>query len=270
MGMSVYDKDLWGLSKVDKAIQRILSHAPQNEPYLGAYSGGKDSDCIMRLSEMAGASVEWHYGQGGIDAPEVVYHIRSHPQVIIDRPKLPILQAVYYKGMPRRQSRWCCEMVKEQGGAGRRVLMGIRWQESPRRKQRRMVEVCKTDDTKIFVNPIIDWTADDVWEFIHQENIPYCTLYDEMIWHPRKKKMVRKFERLGCLLCPMETPRQTEIVLSRFAKIAENWKRACYRYWERGTDGTREYKTPEDFWQWWLSRKSEPKVNDAQCIMFDN
>ena len=41
-----------------------------------------------------------------------------------------------------------------------------------------MVEMCyKTHTTT--VNPIIDWTDGEVWEFLKEYNIPYCTLYDE-------------------------------------------------------------------------------------------
>ena len=68
----------------------------------------------------------------------------------------------------------------------------------------------------------------------------------------------------------MATPKQTQMELKRFPKQAEAWKRACYRYYEKGGDGVQRWDSAEDFWQWWLSRKGEPKVNEAQCIMFDN
>jgi len=121
-----------------------------------------------------------------------------------------------------------------------------------------MFEVCRTDGTKIFLHPIIDWTSQDVWNYIKINNLPYCSLYDE------------GFKRLGCVLCPMESPKQTQLELKRFPKLADAWKRACYRYWNKQGEGVKKWDTPEKFWQWWLSRKGEPKVNEAQCIMFDN
>lgn len=68
-----------------------------------------------------------------------------------------------------------------------------------------MVEMCyKTHTTT--VNPIIDWTDGEVWEFLKEYNIPYCTLYDE------------GFKRLGCIGCPMGSKEQREREFERWSK----------------------------------------------------
>jgi len=68
-----------------------------------------------------------------------------------------------------------------------------------------MVEMCyKTHTTT--VNPIIDWTDGEVWEFLKEYNIPYCTLYDE------------GFKRLGCIGCPMGSKEQREREFERWPK----------------------------------------------------
>ena len=149
-------------------------------------------------------------------------------------------------------------MIKEQHGGSRWVVTGIRWQESSRRKGRRMVEVCQRDETKMYLHPIIDWDSSDVWEYIREHKLPYCSLYDE------------GFTRLGCVLCPMTTARQTQVEMERWPKLAEAWRRAAFRYWDKQGIGVKHWPTPEEFWQWWLSRRGEPKVDDSQCIMFDN
>ena len=156
-------------------------------------------------------------------------------------------------------------MIKEKSGSGRRVVTGIRWQESWRRRDRMMFEICTKDKTKYYLHPIIDWTFKEVWEYIHMHNLSYCSLYDEKLANGKPA-----FKRLGCVLCPMQTPRQTQFELIRFPKLAEAWKRACYRYYEKGGDGVKEYPSKEAFWHWWLTRIGEPKINEAQCIMFDN
>ena len=247
-----------GFNKIEVASARLREFVPENGYYL-AFSGGKDSIVVYDLALKAQVKFDAHYSQGGIDPPELVQFIRrQYPDVTCDRPEMSIWKGIAIHGMPRRQVRWCCELIKEQHGSGRRVLTGIRWAESPRRRTRQMVEICHTDKTKVFVHPIIDWTNDEVWEYIKAEKIPYCSLYDE------------GFKRLGCVLCPMTTAARTQTDLLRFPKLAEAWKRACYRYWEKGTEATKRWPTAEDMWQWWLSRKGEVKANDAQCIMFDN
>jgi len=255
--MALSQSNFAGLNKVEVSLMRLKEFEPPEGYYL-SFSGGKDSVVIHDLAVKSGVRFETHYSQGGIDPPELVQFIRRNYDVIIDRPEMSVWKGIMKKGMPRRRSRWCCELIKEKSGSGRRVVTGIRWQESARRQSRRMFEVCKVDGTKYFLHPIIDWSSKEVWEYIKTNNLPYCSLYDE------------GFKRLGCVLCPMETPRQTQIELIRFPKFAEAWKRACYRYWEKGNEGTKLWATAEDMWQWWLSRKGEPKVNEAQCIMFDN
>ncbi len=262
--MALNQLNFAGLNRIEVAIKRLKEFEPNKGlPELGyylAFSGGKDSVVIYDLAVKAGVKFDAHYSQGGIDPPELVQFIRkNYPAVKFERPEMSIWKGVMIHGLPRRQARWCCELIKEKNGSGRRVVTGIRWQESPRRRQRQMVETCRTDGTKIFIHPIIDWSNSEIWEYIKSNKLPYCSLYDE------------GFRRLGCVLCPMETPRQTQLELNRFPKLAEAWKRACYRYWTETTNpGVKRWATPEAMWQWWLSRKGEPKVNDAQCIMFDN
>jgi len=74
------------------------------------------------------------------------------------------------------QFRYCCRYLKEIGGKGRFVVTGIRWAESPKRKVLRKMVEYKTDNKKI-LNPIIDWSDEDVWNYIHNNNVSY-----EIIW----------------------------------------------------------------------------------------
>ena len=73
------------------------------------------------------------------------------------------------------------------------------------RENARIVEMCYRTHTTM-VNPIIDWTDDEVWEFIKEYKVPYCKLYDE------------GFKRLGCIGCPMGSVKQRQYEFERYPK----------------------------------------------------
>lgn len=244
-----------GLNKVDVALMRLKQFEPP-EGYFLAFSGGKDSIVLYHLAEKAGISFDAHYNITGIDPPELVYFIREYyPEVIGEKPLENIWHLVARKGLPRRNARFCCEYLKEHSGANRVVLTGIRAQESWHRRRRQMTETCRWVKGKSFVHPIIDWTTAEVWEYIHQEKLPYCSLYDE------------GFKRLGCVLCPMTTRAQALRDIQRWPKIAAAWFRACERHYGRGLESSKRWVSAEEMFKWWLSRKAI-KGDDGQHSMF--
>ena len=81
---------------------------------------------------------------------------------------------------------------------------------------RRMVEQCYRT-RKTMVNPIVDWTDEDVWEFLNENNIPQCSLYDE------------GFTRLGCIGCPLSGSRNMIRDFERWPKYKELYIRAFQR-----------------------------------------
>lgn len=185
---------------------------------------------------------------------------------------------------PTRLVRYCCEELKESGGIGRMAVTGVRWAESRNRENnqglvtimsrnakrefgdsedfastrqgcfmllndnsesRRMVESCYARH-KTTLNPIIDWTDLEVWQFIRSENISYCCLYDE------------GFHRLGCIGCPMASrkgraeefrrwPKYKAAYLHAFEKMIQERARhgKLDGSWRIGTD-------PNEIFHWWM------------------
>ena len=241
---------------VEMAIERIKAFEPE-EGYYVAYSGGKDSDCILNLVRMAGVKYDAHHHLTTCDPPELVRHVKTQPDVVIERPKETMWQLIRRKKMPpRRQARFCCEILKEGGGSGRLVVMGIRWGEGRQRSKRKMTEHCIKDKSKKFLNPIIDWNTQEVWTFIRDNNIPYCSLYDE------------GFTRLGCVLCPMN--RDIKRQIERWPAIVRAWERAVKATYKPERKGF-IFSSPEEYWQWWLNRDASAfKKDDDQMMMFED
>lgn len=268
--------------KVAIAVERIKFAAQiAQSRNLGAlyvaFSGGKDSLCLSKLCELAGVPYELHYNMTGIDPPEVIKYMQDNfPQLIWHRFEKSMFQLIIEKHMPpTRLVRFCCSELKERGGQGRMCLTGVRWAESTRRKnsrkhferfskekmlfndneeERRQFEHCQLKG-KFVVNPIIDWTDEDVWEFIRSNNLKYCCLYDE------------GFTRIGCIGCPMAPTKQREEEFERWAGFKRAYIKTFDKMLENMTDKQNvSWKTGEDVFNWWLYGDKN-KVDSAQMTM---
>jgi phosphoadenosine phosphosulfate reductase len=259
--------NIYGLDKVEVAIGRIKQIEPRGGSWYLAFSGGKDSCVIKALCDMAGVKYDAHYRVSSVDPPELIRFIKEkHPDVSMDFPRdkdgkvITMWNLIPKKHMPpTRMVRYCCKYLKEDGGKDRDKITGVRWAESVRRKNNRSgleIEEGHKDRTKLdpdnmdedmvrycmqskgfILNPIIDWTTDEVWEFIHRYNIPYCKLYDE------------GFSRLGCIGCPMATPKEKEREFKKYPKFKEAYIRAFDRMIQHQIEGgyseTKERRTLE-------------------------
>lgn len=268
------ENTFWGIEdKVLKAIERIRYFEPQSGlGYYVAFSGGKDSVLIKDLVIKSGVKYDIHFNFTTVDPPELLEFIREfHPSIVWHHPKESMFQLIVRKRMlPTRLIRFCCEKLKEntEGQDGRVIITGVRWAESFKRSQRRLFEACRHNLTRHFLNPIIDWTDNDVWEYIHKNKLPYCCLYDE------------GFKRIGCIGCPMASNRKAQF--ERWPKFEHAYKHAIKKMIERNktdyTNGT--YKPPkgdadialsdvQTIWDWWTKTNNKQPNKNTQCMLFE-
>lgn len=268
----------------DEAIQFIrnaekLALRMDERGFHVAFSGGKDSQVLLALVEMAGVKYHAEMQVTSVDSPNLMRFVRKHyPQVKLNLPKRNMRKLILDKGMlPTRNARFCCSELKEQAGTGCCTCIGIRKAESVKRAKRHPIEVigqrigydiidgklheqnswggqlfdnerpvniyCVSGKDKVVISPIFDWTDSDVWEFIHKYKLPYCDLYD------------KGFHRIGCLFCPMALPREKTRELRMSPKFAERvYIRAIRDLMQEGKYDA--FDTPEQVFQWWLSDKS--------------
>lgn len=146
------------------------------------------------------------------------------------------------------------------------ITTGVRWAESAKRKNsrgiyetmpsdirkklilnndnddtRRLFENCSLKSKRV-CNPIVDWTDDDVWDYIGSEHIQANPLYG------------CGFDRVGCIGCPMAGKHGREFEFARYP----TYQRAYIRAFDRMIDARRhagkltEWQTGEDVFHWWM------------------
>lgn len=270
----IHQMNIYGKDKVETAIERLRTFEPP-EGYFLAFSGGKDSVVIKALADMAGVKYDAHYSVSSVDPPELVQFVKTFPDVSRDIPHdkngkpVTMWNLIPQKMMPpTRIARYCCGELKEKAGRGRFQITGVRWEESTRRSRTRsgleladkvskraelydpdnpdqdLIHLCPTMARRT-LNPIIDWTTDEVWEFIHEYNVRYCELYDQ------------GFHRIGCVGCPMATVERTTMEFERYPKFRKAYARAFDKMIaenkRRGRGG--DWEKAEDVFKWWMEAR---------------
>ena len=151
--------------------------------------------------------------------------------------------------IPARVMRVCCGELKERRMPDAPyIVTGVRWAESANRRaksgiamvhaehpstsarytggeqvaaaagllttddasSRRLFEQCRMRGVRV-LNPIIDWSDDDVWDYLHSRHIEGNPLYKE------------GWKRIGCVGCPLAGRRAREIAFARYPKLYKAW-----------------------------------------------
>ena len=89
---------------------------------------------------------------------------------------------------------------------------------------------------KTTVNPIIDWSNEDVWEFLNDvAKVPHCELYDQ------------GYERLGCIGCPLASINERRRAFELWPKYKQNYINAFQRMIdERNREGAVVLRKPPE------------------------
>ena len=155
--------------------------------------------------------------------------------------------------IPSRIMRVCCSELKERRMPDAPyIVTGVRWAESAGRRAksgiamvytartlgveekasaagllttddasaRRLFEQCQMRGVRV-LNPIIDWSDDDVWSYLHSRGIEGNPLYKE------------GWTRIGCVGCPLACRRAREIAFARYPKLYKAWRDAIAYVIER-------------------------------------
>ena len=194
--------------KVKFAIFVIKSAAKaakkHGQPLEICYSCGKDSDVILELAKMAEVDYKAIYKITTIDPAGTIKHAIEHGVELV-RPKETFFQLIRRKGLPSRTIRFCCQELKEYRIYDYAVV-GIRREESKKREELyKEPEQCRIyankDEVRQYL-PILEWTNEDVEEFIKERQIKCHPLYYD------ENGRFDVTRRLGCMCCPLMSKRK--------------------------------------------------------------
>lgn len=218
--------------KVQRAIKLLQSiGSTKDDPVEVAYSGGKDSDVILRLARESGIPFRAIYKNTTIDPPFTAKHVRENG-VEVRIPNRTFFKMVAAHGLPNRFQRFCCRELKEYKVLDK-CIMGVRRAESTKRSLRYQEPTeCKYYGKKTPENhveafyPILDWTDDDVLEFINVLNIKLHPIYY------KEDGSIDIKQRLGCMCCPLTTEKKRVAAFKAHPNMVKAYLRACKVFWD--------------------------------------
>lgn len=253
MPQSLQDKVLKSIELIKKAEPLAKIYDKEKGFYLG-FSGGKDSQVIYHLAELSGVKFYPYFCPTSIDPAENISFIKKeYPEVEF----MPLTTSIYKVAikkniLPTRQKRWCCDEFKEKVGAGKVVILGVRKQESYKRKFRNEIEVAG----KKFSGSIEDFneyreeriknklkkkkTIDQFDE--HKETMVTCLSGKDKIllspileWTEKDvwsflviinvptNPLYKTSKRVGCIFCPMANLHHKKQNLLKYPYVKKKW-----------------------------------------------
>lgn len=248
----------YSVELIRKAEKIALSYDPENG-YYNTFSGGKDSQCLYHIVQLARVKHKTHMNLTSVDPPEVIRFVRrEYPDVDVIKPKDSIYNIAVKKHLlPTMRKRWCCQEFKEMAGAGKVTLIGIRHSESSRRAKRNEVEVSSRK---------FSGTLDELDAFREKRNkekrgrkttevnitnaqeertlgcirgketliiSPIIDWAEDDVWTFLNTLGIKHcelydqgFHRIGCIGCPMSSKKQKILEMNRWPHVKRNWIKA--------------------------------------------
>ncbi|WP_302422918.1 phosphoadenosine phosphosulfate reductase family protein [uncultured Prevotella sp.] len=254
-------KMLHSVELLQKAEKIALNYDAEQGYYL-AFSGGKDSQALFHMTQLAGVKFRGHMNLTSVDPPEVIRFVKkNYPEVELIKPGKSIFQiAVEKQILPTMRVRWCCKEYKETAGAGKVTLIGIRKAKSARRAKRNEVEInnrkfsgnldgldeyrqelkAKRARRKSKEQGVNITNADEEQTLgcIHgKESLlisPIIYWTEQDVWEflndvvkvPHCSLYDEGWSRIGCIGCPMSSHKQKMIENERYPHVKRNWIKA--------------------------------------------
>ena len=172
-----------------------------------SFSGGKDSLVALHLAYRAGIK-RAVFSDTTIESHKTVEYIREVETILgikidIVKPKKSFWELLPILGPPSTHNRWCCPTIKYPQLSEYAKKHGILYYITGLRRNESIIRMKYDKIGKnpmipyvAQLNPIINWSERDVWEYINYYELPV---------HPHYKAGLM---RNGCVICPYKSPNE--------------------------------------------------------------
>lgn len=249
--------------KIQVTKTRIIEWYVKNEGkvYI-SFSGGKDSTVLLHISQQEFPNITKVYIDTGLEYPEVKQFALSQPNVIKIKPDGKVAQKFVPNnphdlkyGMGYSMVKWadlkesdipishkCCDIMKKNPAKKFEKEMGLKpitammACESNLRKNSWLKNGCNAFDSKRpLSNPMSFWTEQDVLEYIIKYNVPYASVYGDIVRDDKGNLKTTKCDRTGCVYCCYgihneKEPNRIQRLQQTHPKLWEY----CMRDWDNG------------------------------------
>lgn len=262
-----------------RKAEKIALRYDQNDGFFLAFSGGKDSQALIHIAQLAGVRFKAHMNLTSVDPADVIRFVRhEYPEVELIKPKTSMYALAIKKNfLPTMRIRYCCAEFKEKAGAGRVVLIGIRHEEGTRRAKRNEVEMrsqkfsgnleefdeyrqqiiakrLKRESRKKGVNITNADSEQTIGCISGKESLlvsPIIYWTEKDVWEflneimgvPHCSLYDEGWYRIGCINCPMSPLRNKVRENQRFPHIKHKWIETIKKI--RFFGGYHDLKTPD-------------------------